>query len=196
MTMPTMANILQLSKDPFTYIWFLSVFVKHGVGAKNWNQQHLRVPLSKFCTPSTEALVILIVENSYDRWTDRATNIGKQRSSLAPSLYTNGGISRKGGQASSKQGGGWSQEGIMRFNEIVRMVKEDRNRRARFEIDLLKKLMDDNTVKSWAVEKKEKKKSDDIREVVACNDFDDEEDEGAGDGPDEESDYLQNVTGV
>ena len=193
--LPTVSDVLRLSQDIGTYSWFLSVFVKHGVGSKNWNQQHLCFPLAKYCTPSTEALVILIFENSYDRWLDKATNVGKLRTMLTPSLYTNGGISKKGGRATSKQGGGWSPEGIMRFNEIVNMVRQDRTQRAKFEIYLLKRLMEDNTVKSWMSEQKDNKRNNEECEVVACNDFDDDN-EGIGNGPEDEFNCLQNVLGV
>lgn len=193
-TLPTVADVMRLSQDIETYTWFLSVFVKHGVGSRNWNRQHLRFPFAKYCTPSTEAIVILMFENSYDRWLDKAANADKPRASLTPSLYTNGGISKKGGQATSRQGGGWSMEGIKRFNDIVSMVKQDRATRAHFEITLLKRLLDDNTVKTWTVQKYDKRESAEC-EVIAANDFDDDVEEG-GNGHEDELTGLKNVAGV
>jgi hypothetical protein len=169
-----MAEILLLSKNESMYTWFLSNFLKNGVGGKTWNHLHLRIPISKFVTPSTEAIVLLIFENNYNRWLDEAQNGSADRKNLAPSLYTNGGISQRGGRATSKQGGGWSQAGIERFNELVKNVKEDRKDRTYFEMALMKKLNDDNTVKSWSSEKIKPVSTTVEEEVIAVNDFDDD----------------------
>lgn len=173
--LPPMHEILQLSMDKDVYIWFLSVFLKHGVGARNWNQLHLRKTISKYCTPSTEAIVLLIIENNYNRWIDEHNNVEKLRKELAPPLYTNGGISKRGGKATSKQGGGWSTEGIRRFNELIVMVNSDRKSRLEFEEMVKEKLTADNTVKRWTAEKDGIEEDEDEEEIVAIHDFDDVE---------------------
>lgn len=175
--MPTMDEILQLSTNASTYSWFLSVFLKNGVGGKNWNQTHLRQPITKFITSSSEAIVILIMENNYARWIDEAENEEKDKKDLAPALYTNSGISQRGGNATSRQGGGWSQEGIQRFNELVMLVRNDQKGRLGFEVALMKSMLEVNTVKSWNTEKRKAQAIDYQDEVVAVNDFDDSGDE-------------------
>jgi hypothetical protein len=176
--MPELNMILELSKNEEIYMWFLGNFLKHCIGAKNWNRAHLRQPVSKYCTPSSEALVLLIVDNSYDRWIDQLENEEKSRKNWAPAKYTNAGISQRGGVATSKRGKGWSDDGIKRFNELLKMVHEDRKSRVVFELGLQKKLKDENSVKRWNIEKVDKKIVEDIEEVVAGNDFDNDDEPG------------------
>ena len=173
---PEIKEILDLSVNEGTYKWVINCFMKHGVGARNWNQQHLRFPFSKFCTPSTEALVLLILENSYDRWVDKSLNPDKMRIEYVQAKYTNGGISQRGGLASSRKGGGWSTEGIHRFNELCTMVKSDRIGRGPLELRLLQQLRNENTVKSWMPGQK-KKPIEEEEEVLAMHDFEDVEEE-------------------
>ena len=173
---PRLHNILKWSENNGTYNWMVVTFMKHGVGARSWNQQHLRFPISKFCSPSTEALLLLIIENSYDRWVDKAINPDKPRSDLIKSRYTNGGISQQGGLASSKKGGGWSAEGIHRFNALCMMVKQDRVGRGQWELKLMHQMRQHNTCKSWLPGNKRKKVVEEV-EVLAMHDFDDVEEE-------------------
>lgn len=172
---PELNAILLLSKNPNVYMWFLSSFLKHCVGAKNWNRAHLCQPVSKYCTPSSEALVLLIVENSYDRWMDQLLHEEKSRKDLVPAKYTNSGVSQRGGVARSKRGQGWSDDGIKRFNELLKLVHQDRKTRITFELGLQHKLKEDNTVKRWNMEKVVTKEADSIGVVIAGNDFDDDE---------------------
>jgi hypothetical protein len=145
---------------------------------RRWCLLHLRQGISKFCTPSTEAIVLLIVENNYNRWVDELENIGiKTKKELAPALYTNAGISQRGGPATSKQGGGWSDEGIQRFNDLVLWVKNDRKNRGSFEFGLMNKMNQENTVKAWGTEKRKAQDGIAGNEVEAFNDFDDVEGE-------------------
>jgi hypothetical protein len=181
---PTWDEIEKMHFNDAGYMWFLSVFLKHGVGAKNWNQCHLRQVVSKYCTPSTEAYVLLVLQNNYNRWMDRAENPMKPNKELAESLFTNGGISRRGGNASSKRGGGWSSDGIKRFNELVLLVKNDRKTRLDFELALQAKMTEENHVKSWEYRSIENHEAEEEEEVIAVNDFDDleENDDGKDNG--------------
>lgn len=92
-------------------------------------------------TVSDEAFLYLILENAYDRWVDifkrsqredadRRTKGREWRwESDVPTQYTEGGIkfsataTRPQGRGSSK---GWTNEGILRYNELFRMVRKDR----------------------------------------------------------------------
>lgn len=173
--MPTMAELLLLSKENSYYMWCLSVFLKHGAGGKTWNKLHLRQPISKFVTSSTEAIVLLILENNYDRWMDEAENPTKEKKELVPALYTNSGISQRGGRATSRKGGGWSTEGILRFNALVSCVRHDRKNRGGFEVALMNQMITDNTVKAWQNQKQKTTDHEEVEEVVAFNDFDEAE---------------------
>lgn len=112
------------------------------------------------CTISDEAFALLLVENSYDRWTDiykKTGGIPKQRrgdrtrqcdSDIAPQ-YTHGGIRYLLHQSTKSKG--WTTTGIERYNALFQMVQKDRQRRPNF----IKKFIKEQQVSSS--KKKEKK---------------------------------------
>ncbi len=99
-------------------------------------------------TVSDEAFALLLLENSFDRWFDLYTsNEGgvmqqrgvKQRcfQSDIPTLYTRGGIKYDKFESKEGEKKGWSDDGILRFNELFAMVKLDRAANSNFEADWL-----------------------------------------------------------
>ena len=81
-----------------------------------------------------EAFVLLLIKNSYDRWTDlykKTGGIPKQQrgvhtrtcASNVPPKYTQGGI--KYSDANQKQTKGWTNQGIERYNKLFKVVTED-----------------------------------------------------------------------
>ena len=96
---------------------------------------------------SDEAFALLLVENSYDRWTDIYTKTGgipKQRrgdrtrqcdSDIAPQ-YTHGGIKYELHQKTKTKG--WTTTGIQRYNELFKMVQTDRKRYTGFMLKFIK----------------------------------------------------------
>jgi hypothetical protein len=114
-----------------------------------------------------------MVENSYDNWIDRAKHKEKARKDLVPTKYTNGGISKRGGNATSKRGGGWSNDGIKRFNELLKLVHEDRLTRVMFELALKEQLTSQSSVRSRHHEYADSDMDDE--EIYAAHDFNDVE---------------------
>ena len=123
---------------------FYKCFVPSVVG-KNKFKARMYAPVhldSAMCTVSDEACTLLLLENSYDRWTDVHKNKMEGSTILDPALahaddkrkrkwesnvtpkYTDGGIvytdNRKRGHK------GWKDSGIQRFNELCKFVREDR----------------------------------------------------------------------
>jgi hypothetical protein len=100
-------------------------------------------------TVSDEAFALLLLENSYDRWFDLYTSnpegVMQQRGikqrhfqSDVPTLYTRGGIKYNKYQSKEGEKKGWSDGGIIRFNELFEMVKRDRTANSNFEAAWLK----------------------------------------------------------
>jgi hypothetical protein len=124
-----------------TYTTFFSRFVPAVVGPELFRQRlqdaNGDTSPDTVCTISDEAFALLLVENSYDRWTDiykQTGGIPKQRrgdrtrqcdSDIAP-LYTHGGIKYVLHQTTKKKG--WTDQGIERYNELFKMVQADRQR--------------------------------------------------------------------
>ena len=89
-----------------------------------------------------EALALLIWENQEERWLDMVAS-GTNKS-LLPGKYTDGGVSRvRTGR--SRKGKGWSTRGVRRFNELCKLVENDRNtdERRRMEAKFLKDKQDE-----------------------------------------------------
>jgi len=81
-------------------------------GKVNYKTSKCYWPLSKNLTPTDEAFCLLVLENSYDKWT------GTEPDTRIPGKYTSKGTNRKNQ--------GWHDEGIVQFNELVEKVKESR----------------------------------------------------------------------
>jgi hypothetical protein len=92
----------------------------------------------EICTVSDEAFALLLLENQYDRWTDIFTinqkmtmevlgsserRKRKWESDVSPK-YTEGGINYSDNRKMSQKG--WKESGIVRFNALCALVKEDR----------------------------------------------------------------------
>jgi hypothetical protein len=125
-----MNEILNLRKpvdetSQYVYFDFIDNFVSVVVGKRKFQKVCHVEKLSKFMTISDEALTLLLVENSYDRWIDMAKTKNTKVSNIPPK-YTNGGISSIDSQGSSRKYGGWSIEGLKRFDQLYAMVQADR----------------------------------------------------------------------
>ena len=85
--------------------------------------------MSKVATPSDEALTLLIIENNERRWTDAHELMQKGATGsslqLGPTRYTSAGRNGKK-KGFTRKYSGWNAEGIKRFNEILDMVRMDR----------------------------------------------------------------------
>jgi hypothetical protein len=105
------------------------------------------------CTVSDEAFALLLLENSFDRWQDDIYRLqkgevtpkrGQKRrefESDVPTRYTKGGIVYDK-MVKNNDPKGWSADGILRYNELYAMVKEDRKTNRSF-------------TTNWLVKKKE-----------------------------------------
>ena len=145
---PALTNILKLSLGRDAYYWVMTKMLKGVVGSSVWNKCSFRELVSDFATDSDKSFLILTIENNYQRWVDEAQHRVKPttedsddddeswKENLAPAKFTNSGASTSNGRGSNKRCGGWSKEGYLRFNELYLLVKEDRKRRANFELTM------------------------------------------------------------
>jgi hypothetical protein len=104
------------------------------------------------CTVSDEAFALLLLENSFDCWQDIyqlqkgevTPKRGQKRrefESDVPTRYTKGGIVYDK-TVKNNDPKGWSAEGILRYNKLYSMVKEDRKTNRSF-------------TTNWLIKKKE-----------------------------------------
>ena len=121
---------------------FIEHFLPAVVGKRKWESEKAHDLLSDIVTPSAEAFAFLLYENNFLKWQDLATKLltdPKATTSVRP-LYTNSGMIEKNGR--NKKLNGWSKPGVVRWNELCKLVKENRalpNVALGFEKSLLEK---------------------------------------------------------
>ena len=97
------------------YTIFCDHILSAVVGKNLWKSKSAGFTISKIATVSDEAFALLLLVNSWDLWTETdATATTKQ------SKYTRNG-------AGTKKNEGWTRDGLVRFNELAKMVKMDRS---------------------------------------------------------------------
>ena len=150
-----MKDFLQGRSHNEAYTVFFEHFVPCALKKTEWERRiamagtHIESTDDFLCTVSDEAFALLLLENSYDRWFDLYTSnpegVMQQRGikqrrfqSDVPTLYTRGGIKYHKYQIKEGEKKGWSNGGIIRFNELFEMVKRDRTVNSHFEAAWLK----------------------------------------------------------
>jgi hypothetical protein len=134
---PSLHNILLMRKLANgnvneDYVFFCDRFFKCIVRVSVYNERwDSLTTMSDIATPSDEALALLILENNEARWLQefelqRDPSLVEAKASLPKAKYTNSGKNSRA-KGFTKRFGGWSNAGIERFNELLRLVKEDRN---------------------------------------------------------------------
>ena len=128
-------NMLKLRKLPDgevneSYIFFCENFLKCVVGAQSFSKGWKRAgSISEIATLSDEALALLLLENSNYRWINlhQKKKMGEEvaENELVKPLYTAAG-KHKQQKGFTKRYGGWKNDGIERFNELLDMVRADR----------------------------------------------------------------------
>jgi hypothetical protein len=117
-----------------SYIFFCENFLKCVVGSQTFNKGWKHgVALSDLASPSDEAFALLLIDNSEARWLSEhekkpeGEDVIEQDKLVLPK-YTSGGPkeTRERKKGLTKRYGGWNEPGIIKFNELVRAVREDR----------------------------------------------------------------------
>ena len=99
------------------------------VGRRKFKEGQCTKRISKFCTISNEAFIIISVENSYDRWKWEWTKkqaAGAAHGHMPPKKYTQN-------PSAAKKYRGWSAEGIARYFQLIKEVKlarKDKDRKS------------------------------------------------------------------
>ena len=112
-------KLLQGRSNPPFYKGFVKTTLSYQIRTSKWYETMMKDPENgdPLCTPSDEAFVILNVLNLRNYWLKKWSG-GPVTASDMP-LYTK----KKG---TSRDAQGWSQEGIQRFNDLMKHVKDDR----------------------------------------------------------------------
>ena len=133
--LPSVPNMLNLRKGSNntvneSFVYFVEKFLKYVVGVQSFNRGWKKnTKLSVLASPSDEALSLLLIENSEQRWLQEFDKISREEAvnenELQKAKYTSAGHN-KSKKGITKKYGGWSNEGIERFNKLLEMVRTDR----------------------------------------------------------------------
>ena len=124
--------------------FFAEVCLKNVVKKRDWRLNHRKEIFSKFVTVADEALALLVLENNVELWFEVANGnclqLSKKKGhsnekekrgeentqatdeTTSVAVYTGKGANCDGTKK------GWSKEGIKRYNELYRKVKEIRGK--------------------------------------------------------------------
>ena len=164
--MPDLEEMLAMRQKDALCFWVAENLLKHVATDATWRRNCACAGLSTHMTRSDEACGLWVLENSYDRWTDMHKK-NNMKSSDIRAKFTNSGGSEKNGR--SRKYRGMSDEGVQRFNELVRLVGKDREDNKIWESGFLERM------KIQVNEKNSKKrKADSLEEsppVLPLNDF-------------------------
>jgi len=135
-TMYTPGELMELSKNPDAFFWFVAEFLEVVAGKKSWGKekyfqcvQGCNAAGELLVTVSDEAYALFIYENYYDKWVARyeeSTTVGVTKAKRMNGKFTS---SARG----SREFGGLNANGKRRYNELYATVEWDRQRQERKE---------------------------------------------------------------
>jgi glutamate synthase domain-containing protein 2 len=115
------------------YIEFINSFVPKVMDDKSFFSNAVSCRLTQFVTYSDEALAVLLLLNSYERWIDQHVHptryakaedpTQKDAKNAVKSSYTSDGYGKK-----AKKGGGWKKEGHDMMLKLCRQIKRRRKK--------------------------------------------------------------------
>jgi hypothetical protein len=112
----SLEQVLQARKTLKDFQMFCETFLSNVVGKNCYKSILGKKKIGKIATVGDEAFAILCVENSIERWTDEAEDPTKSdKTNWRPTKYT-------ADPSSSSKYGGWSRDGIRRFNVLSQTI--------------------------------------------------------------------------
>ena len=132
-SIPTLDEILKLRQPPTwnptddrqltnnkAFVFMVDFIYGSLIGKRQWKRNKLIMPVSKQLTISDEAFVLLVLENNWAILNN---------DDFAEPKYT----SRK--KTSNKRNDGWSNDGIIRYNELQEAIKINRKTLFAFNVE-------------------------------------------------------------
>jgi len=124
---------MQKRENEKCFFLFCENFLSRVVGITNWRDSCTKSTVSEMATVSDEAFAYLLVENYWSKWS--AVDLETYQKE---STFENGSVKKKKRTATfgkytqnaygAKRFGGWTREGLIRFNVLYAEVKADREK--------------------------------------------------------------------
>lgn len=117
---PGRGSFFKMRQKKEAFFFFCDNYLPIVVGKNKFKKQSHNTLISDLATRSDEALVYLMVENNWDRWTEMASHDPPTLFSNIPTKFTERG-------KKAKEFCGWNLEGLTLFNRIMTRVRKDRS---------------------------------------------------------------------
>jgi len=124
---------MQKRENEKCFFLFCENFLSKVVGITSWRDNYTKSTVSEIATVSDEAFAYLLVENYWSKWS--AVDLETYQKE---STFENGSVKKKKRTATfgkytqnaygAKRFGGWTREGLIRFNVLYAEVKADREK--------------------------------------------------------------------
>jgi len=124
---------MQKRENEKCFFLFCENFLSKVVGITSWRDNCTKSTVSEMATVSDEAFAYLLVENYWSKWS--AVDLETYQKE---STFENGSVKKKKRTATfgkytqnaygAKRFGGWTREGLIRFNVLYAEVKADREK--------------------------------------------------------------------
>lgn len=115
---PDLEKIQETRKDEKTWMFVVSKFLQYIV--PETRECLANKQLQEWCPGAAEALLFLMIENSYEMWMEEAER--EEHDDSSPRKMAKW-TERRG---SGRKFGGWGNDGIKRFNQLYNEIKRHR----------------------------------------------------------------------
>ena len=117
-TFADLENVQKGRKDGKTWMDMIIKFLQYIIPE---TRMHItKKPLTKWCPIAAEALLFLMIENSYEVWMEEAEK--EENDNSSPTKVAK--CTEKRG--SGRRFGGWGNDGIKRFNDLYNDIQKQR----------------------------------------------------------------------
>lgn len=123
--------MLTLRANTKSFRIFCDCFLSKVIGSSKWKEECISKTVSEIATISDEAFTLLLLENHWDEWSNK--NVEDYKKEAPYDAKNNKTVKRKPTKGKytsegigAKLYGGWSNEGLLRFNALYDLVTENR----------------------------------------------------------------------
>ena len=131
LTPTSLQQYQRMRNEPESFYEFCDVFLKLIVGVSIWKYGVCHKTVSELATPSDEAFALLLLENTWDQWFTR--DLAEYKNERKYNEVTGEWEKRKPVYGKWTRGaggepcyGGWTEDGVNRFNELCILVNQNR----------------------------------------------------------------------
>lgn len=124
---------MQMRENEDAYEQFCKEFLPCIVGKTLWDKESALVEISKIASATDEAWGLLLLENSWDLWKAMAVRQESGEATVKLSKEERPVTKWTSSAGAAGRYEGWGEEGIPRYNELVKKARADRIKNGAFD---------------------------------------------------------------